>query len=239
MLDSEVKELLDQLLILPTDLNAIEKLLQKKQYSKEVLSKAGFAFADACWEQTTNYEEEHFYELNSEPLKRISNLCSTYMPQIFELLLRYGLDPNENDGEDSLMCKVSFVCNEYVAADTLALLFDYGADPFMCVGGENLFDQIDFDVIFDSVNQEVRGRYDSLVHCWFVLLGYFGNQYKDKEVVTVFSDNNYFENIKEFEINDLKQHRDFYFGLSKTPWRGENWSLHIFSRKTFWEVARL
>lgn len=239
MLDLEVNELLDRLLLLPTDLNAIEKLLQIKHYSKEVVSKAGFAFADACLDETTNYEEEHFNELNSAPLKKIPNLCSTHMPQIFELLLRYGLDPNNNDGEESLMWKVSCVCNEYVAADTLALFFEHRGDPFMCVNGESLFDEIDFDVIFDSVNQESRGRYDSLVHCWFVLLGYFGNQYKDKETVSVFPENNYFENIKEFEISDLKKHRDFFFGLSKTPWRGENWSLHIFSKKTLWEVARL
>ena len=31
MLDLEVKELLDQLLLLPTDLDAIEKLLKKKK----------------------------------------------------------------------------------------------------------------------------------------------------------------------------------------------------------------
>lgn len=239
MLDLEVKELLDQLLLLPTDLDAIEKLLQEKQYSKEVVSKAGFAFADACLNETIDFKRDFFGAVCSMPLERIPNLCSTYMPQIFELLLRYGLDPNENDGEISLMWNVSYVCNEYVAADTLAVLFEHGGDPFMRVDGENLFDEIDFDVIFDSVNQEARGRYDSLIHCWFVILGYFGNQYNDKEIVTVFPEKNYFDNIKEFEISDLKQHRDFYFGLSKTPWHGENWSLHIFSKKTFWEVARL
>ena len=39
MLDSDVKELLDQLLILPTDLNAIEKLLQKNNTAKRFYQK--------------------------------------------------------------------------------------------------------------------------------------------------------------------------------------------------------
>ena len=37
----------------------------------------------------------------------------------------------------------------------------------------------------------------------------------------------------------LKEHQNYTFGISNVPGRGENWSLHIFDRRTFFEVARL
>lgn len=62
--------------------------------------------------------------------------------------------------------------NEYIAADTLALLFEHGADVNLQINGSRVFHNIDFDILFDAFNQNDRRYYDSLVHCWFVWLGY-------------------------------------------------------------------
>ena len=44
---------------------------------------------------------------------------------------------------------------------------------------------LDFDIMFDAFNQRDRRAYDSMVHCWFVLLGYSNNMIQGKEAVTV------------------------------------------------------
>lgn len=45
--------------------------------------------------------------------------------------------------------------------------------------------------------------------------------------------------VHGFDIHELRNHRNFTFGLSWVPCRGKNWSLHIFDKRTLWEVARL
>ena len=42
----ESEELLNQLLILPTDFPAIEKLLKEKNYSSDVVSRTGYDYAE-------------------------------------------------------------------------------------------------------------------------------------------------------------------------------------------------
>lgn len=235
----EVQELLNRLTALPTDLEAIEKLLIEKQYNSNVVSEAGYYYANACWNESDNYYDERFSGNVYIQPRFVPNMISAQMPKVFELLLRYGLNPDTVCNGESLMSCVSNVFNEYTAADTLALLLNNGGNPLLCVDGESFFKSFEFDIVFGAFNQEIRGKFDSWVHCWFVLLGYIGNQLDGKELVTVFPNMCEYDGVKEFEIGDLKNHRDYFFGITKTPWRGENWSLHIFSRRTGFEVARL
>ena len=66
-------------------------------------------------------------------------ILSSNMPQVFDLLLKYGLDPNAVcEGETVLSC-VSSVYNEYIAADTMVLLMEHGGNPNLVVSGERLF----------------------------------------------------------------------------------------------------
>lgn len=234
----ESEELLSHLLIIPPDLSAIESLLKDKQYNTAVISRAGYDFADHCFEEDRYYEEEyrkHQYE--DAVLDTTRN--SAYLPQIIELLLKFGLDPNAICDDYNIMSAVKYVVNEYVAADTLALLFEHGGKTDLSVGGFNMACELDFDIMFDAFNQRDRRAYDSMVHCWFVLLGYSNNMIQDKEAVTVFSEQRCDCEIENFKITDLKQHRNYYFGISNVSGRGENWSLHIFDKRTRWEVARL
>ena len=233
------EELLTQLLVLPTDLSAIESLLREKNYTSDEISRAGYDYAESCRYEVLDYKDNHFEEFWYSESKVIPGLISTNMLQVFELLLKYGLDPNAVcDGETVIGCTAN-VYNGYVAADTLALLMEHGGDPHISVDGESLFDQIDFAVMFDAFEQGNRKFYDATVHCWFVLLGYSDNQRQGKELVTVFSGRRSECNLDDFKLSDLKNHRNYTFAITNVPGRGENWSLHIIDKRTFWEVARL
>ena len=232
-------ELLKFLMEHSSDLPAIDRFLKGQSYSRDTISRAGYDYAETCCYECIDYKDDHFEEFWYSESKVIPGLISTNMPQVFELLLKYGLDPNAVcDGETVIGCTAS-VYNGYVAADTLALLMEHGGDPHISVDGECLFDQIDFAVMFDAFEQGNRKFYDATVHCWFVLLGYSDNQRQGKELVTVFSKRRSECNLEDFKLSDLKNHRNYTFGISNVPGRGENWSLHIIDKRTFWEVARL
>gem|GEM_PF-1474483 len=234
----ESEELLSHLLIIPPDLSAIESLIRNKQYDSDVVSRAGYDFADHCFEEDRYYEEEYQKHQYEEPLLDMSK-NSAYLPQITELLLKFGLDPNANCDGENIMSVTKDVVNEYVAADTLALLLEHGGKINLDVDGFELAGDLDFDVMFDAFNQRDRRAYDSLIHCWFVLLAHTNNMIQNKDAVTVFSKQRCDCELENFKISDLKQHRNYYFGISNVSGRGENWSLHIFDKRTRWKVARL
>lgn len=229
------EELLKMLSALPPDFSKIEKALSENQYTVNDISRAGYDFASNCWADcldNSNEQEESYSEA-----KFIPNLNSSFMLPVFELLLKYGLDPNAICDGESLMSAVAYVFNEYTAADTLALLLKHGGNPKIFDSEESLLDKIDFDVVFGSYEQYNRAVYDSWVHCWFVLLGYSENESHGEPLVTVFEDQPC--EFGKFEISDLINHRNYTFGISNVPERGEKWSLHIFDKRTHFEVARL
>ncbi len=236
----ESNELLRQILIMPTDLSAIEHLLKEKNYNSDVISRAGFDYAEKCIDEADQYIFDHRKELQYSRAFLFPDRLSTYMPEVFELLLKYGLNPNSVCDEKTIMSRVSTVYNGYVAADTLALLLGYGGDPYLEVGDNDcLFVNIDFDVIFDALNMNHRFIHDAKVHCWFVLLGYSDNQYREKKLVTVFSERRSDCDLENFKLSDLRDHRNYTFGISNVPGSAGNWSLHIIDKRTSWEVARL
>lgn len=230
-------ELLQVLLTHSADLAEIENNLKLKKYSGDEVSRAGYDYADVCWSDCLEYFDKCSEEECCSDSVFIPNILSSNMLQIFDLLLKYGLDPNAVcDGETILSC-VSTVYNEYVAADTMALLIEHIEDPNV-VNGEYLFDEIDFEVMFDAFEQKNRRVYDSIVHCWFVLIGYGIGIDNDKKL-NVFARRRLECNLPEFNLEDLKYHRNYYYGLSNIYERGEDWSLHIFDKRTRWEVARV
>ena len=240
--DSE--ELLKQLLVIPPDLPKIEKYIYEHHLNPDVISRAGFDFVEECLIEREVYEEWEEFSLHqfNEPSLDLTR-SSAYMPQIIEMLLNHGLDPNaycaDGDTPYNIMVDIKFIVNEYAAADTLALLLEHGGNPRIVVEDEEFNRALDFDVCFDSINQNDRTAYDSMVHCWFVILGYSDNIINGQEAVTVYPVETFESDLKDFKISDLKQHRNYYFGLSNVPGRGDGWSLHIFDKRTRWEVARL
>ena len=233
------EELLKQLLILPTDLSAIESLLREKNYSSDEISRAGYDYAESCCYEFLDYSNQYFDDFLHLEAKTLSGLLSTNMPEVFRLLLKYGLNPNAICEGETVLESVTLVYNGYTAADTVALLIEHGGDPTLEIDGECLLEQIDFNVMFDAVEQANRTFYDATVHCWLVLLGYTGNQHRGRELVSVFRKRRGECDLDDFKISDLKDHRNYTVAITNVPGRGEDWSLHIIDKRTFWEVARL
>ena len=205
-----------------------------KKYSGDEVSRAGYDYAMECWSECLDYFNRCPEETGcSEPVF-IPNMLSSNMPQVFGLLLKYGLDPNAVCEGETVLSSVSGVYNEYIAADTMALLMEHGGNPSLAVSGESLSDRIDFDLVFGAFEQENRRIYDSVVHCWFVLLGYRADTSLD-----LFARRRLECRLPAFRLEDLKDHRNYYYGLSNVHSRGEDWSLHIFDKRTRWEVVRL
>ena len=168
-----------------------------------------------------------------------AELHSAALPELFKLLLEFGLDPNAVHENHNLMDALFLIKNGYVAADTLALLLEKGGDLDTAIDGERVFDSVEFDIFFDAFNQCDRRRLDAEVHFWLVCIGY-GAKLKDGRCpVDTFPPDPLAEDlgIRPFEIEDLKQHRNYTFGLSHVPSNGESYTLHIFDKCTNWEVA--
>ena len=157
------------------------------------------------------------------------------------MLLRYGLNPNAvYDDNLNIMNALHYIETDYVAADTLRLLLEHGGYANLDIDGESLFDIIDFDITYDSIDQENRKRYDAEVHFWFVLLGYGGSPSNGTSPIEVYM--HYDEQLScqgLFQIEKLRHHENYTFGLTHVESKGESWALHIFDKKTLWEVARL
>ena len=56
------EELLTQLLVLPTDLSAIESLLREKNYTSDEISRAGYDYAESCRYEVLDYKDNHVEE---------------------------------------------------------------------------------------------------------------------------------------------------------------------------------
>ena len=230
-------ELLELLLALPPKLEEARLLLESERISAADIDLAAFRYVEACqWEAHDALGE------TPDPRRgTVPGLHSTYLPEVLSLLLDYGLDPNTVIDDYELMHLLFFVDNEYLGADALALLLERGGDPEWTVdeeSGESSYDVIFFDISAGASKNPDRRVYDYMVHYWMVLLGYGAGA---KTPVNVFSQCPayvYFDEL-QFSTSDLIAHRNYRWGLSFVPGRGEGWSLHIFDERSGWEVLRL
>ena len=234
----EIKEIFDLMLQIPPDLTQIRKCLEAHHLSPADVNRLALCYVEECWEEGITCEDgQTAYDYHWEEACLKPDMHSTYLYEIIKLFLDFGLDPNAMVDGYSILNELPNVVNEYVGADTLALLFEHGADPNLkYCDGENLFSELDFAVIFDAIEQYDRRRYDALVHSWFVFLGYGAVPDNGTSSVDLF---NVIDTGKAFDLGELRNHRNYTFGLSHVKNRGENWSLHIFDKWTMWEVARL
>ena len=234
----EDSTLLQALLQVPPNLTFVQEQLQTGQYSPQQVTELGYRFAEECWNEDLDSEDRGFYSEEFDYYWRepdaVPERHSFFLYEVFDLLLKFGLDPNHTvAGDYGIMDYIFHIVNGYVAADTLKLLFDHGGNPHLISDGENMFDQVCFDVDFDAVEQTDRRRYDSLVHCWMVLLAYGGKSTDEGGFVDVFTE--YSDNIKvSFDLKKLKEHRNYYIGVT----HGQHLTINIFDKRTYWEVAR-
>lgn len=230
--------LFDLLMQISPDFKQLRSRLKTGGYSPESLSRIAFNYAEACFDETIErgYGKEGSGHYFSRPAVLVEGEHSTYLFQVIELLLEFGLDPNAVVGGENIMQIMPYIGNEYVAADTCALLFEHGADNSLTVDDRSVFKDIDFNVLYDAGGQYDRRMYDALVHCWFVWLGYGARLDNEETRLELFYDDSA---GSVFDLSKLRNHRNYTFGLSNVPSHGENWSLHIFDKQTLWEVARL
>lgn len=227
----EIKEIFALMMQIPPDLPQIRKCLETKHLSPVDVNRLALCYVEECWGEEIFCEDEPTaYDYSWEEACLKPDMHSTYLCEVIKLLLDFGLEPNDMVDEYSIMSELPNVANGYVGADTLALLFEHGADPNIKYSdGEKIFSELDFAVVFDAIEQRDRRRYDALVHSWFVFLGYGAISDNVSAPIDLF-------NAKGtgavFDIRNLRNHRNYTFGLSHVKNRGENWSLHIFERRT-------
>lgn len=242
-LDPKSKELFDMLMHLPPDLEQVRDVLQLGEFTPDDVNRAALCFLDECRNETLDISSDNpeGQEFNGdyywEEARLIPNTHSAHLYDIVKLLLDYGLDPDAEVDGTSFLEDLPHIVNEYIGADTLALLLEHGADPMRKNrDGEKVFLNIDFDVVFDAIEQYNRRRFDALVHSWLVFIGYGAKLENGEDPVDLYIPD---DRDFHFDITSLREHRNYTFGLSHVKNRGEKWSLHIFDKRTMWEVARL
>ena len=235
------QKLLDRLLNNPPDFSSASRLIQTEAYSAEDITKTAICYAEACGFNVGDFISENganYVALAESPPPdgMIPGLFSTYLYDVIKFLLPHGVDANAVFGttydQYNLMNSLFFVDNEYVAADTLLLLLENGGNPNLIVDGESIYDQAAFEVWLGSVEQPIRWRYDAWMHLWFVLLSYCENTDGKDLGIQLFRE---YDKNEIFNLKKLRDHRNFYYGLSD---EGDRRIVHIYDRKTFWEVAR-
>ena len=228
---------------IPPDFTGAEEILVKEELSREEVSYIGYRYTSDCYEELLYNTDEVYDTVGAEnifgfyfyePPELKEGLHSTYLLDVMKLLYRYGMDPCMEFKGSNVLGYLPHIPNEYVGADTLAYLFENGVDPKYITKEEgSLFDLIDFDVVYDMYEQYSRRRYDHLVHSWLVFIGYGALDGNKKNLVTFFYSGDYDEYIKLF-----RKHRNFTFGITNIPSRGDRYSISIFDRSYF-EVARV
>ncbi|MBP3483483.1 MAG: hypothetical protein J6K00_00080 [Oscillospiraceae bacterium] len=227
-LEAKEKALLEFLTTIPPNMDAAERFLRTTVLTASEVTRVAIVYADECFCEAGDLAME-----NNEPhsAEIVPDLHSTYIYDVMKLLLQFGLEPNGIYEECNIMDSLKYVDNEFLAADTLALLLEHGGDPSLFVDVEPFFQALDFDVFFDAIEQYDRQRYASLVHCWMVAIGYgarcgAGKMQSFKE----------YESPEFFDFQKLRSHRNYYFGLSHVD---KDFALSIYDKDTLWEVARI
>ena len=232
------EQALYQMLFIPApDYEAIAKKVVECSYTSDEITRATIGYLSNCVYEELDYDDEVYPDYDADerffvnrPAVIDTQLCSANVYNIIKLLLQYGLDPNASYEGFTVANELKSIANEYLAADALQLLFENGMKCEVGEYGNQVFWDLDFDVMFDISEMWNRRRYDAAVHCWFVFLGNGGASPSGKQLTEV---------ADGFDLSELKNHRNFFFGLSQDEHALNGWWLHIFDKQTLWEVGRL
>lgn len=231
------RELYDRLMASDFDVVSLKKELDAGKYDTDAVNDAVIEYIDDC-----TCIEDYFMELTGEDPRKhrlpdgdkiIPGLDSSHVTEVIRLLLNYGLDPNRiyNKGTGDAVCLIDwlrFIDNGYQAADSVALLLEHGGDPNLCDDRYHYFAETDFDVQFNTINSDMLSpqQLDAFIHYWMVLIGYGAKP----PVPMTLKDG--------FDIRELRNHRNFYFGAIHAKDAVDGWDFIIFDHRTHWEVAR-
>ena len=168
------------------------------------------------------------YELGREP----EDTCfvSDNFVQLFELFLKYGMNPNfiVLDGSPvNVMSELYFNDNGTVGADTVRLLFEHGGNPNLRVDGESITSMVDFDFIWAVANQDEKRIINSKFHFWLVCMGYGGTK-MDGQIPVVMKGDLKPEIFRQHELFDYRVKR-----------KEKDWKLQVVYKESGEEVAYL
>ena len=132
----EDSDLLQALLQVPPNLKFVQEQLLSGQYSPQQVTELGRRYAEECWNEDLDSDDDQFYSEDFDYYWRESDAIpgrhSFFLYEVFDLLLKFGMDPNHTvAGDYGIMDYVFHIVNGYVAADTLKLLFDHGGNPHL------------------------------------------------------------------------------------------------------------
>lgn len=231
-LNQREQAVLNLLMQIPPDISAAENYLESAKLTKRELSVVANYYVDEAMWDTDGYDDA--------PGVSVPDFHSTYLYEVMKLLLKFGLDPNDEVGTDNVMYNLQDCANGYLAADTPGLLLEHGGDPNIVLKSDDtsLFHLIGFDAFFGAYEQRIRARYDAFIHYWMVLLGYNAKCAGESYNIRCFEalEPEELDSIGIFNLCELRNHRNFYFGLSlENGYR----TFHIYDKRTLWEVVSI
>jgi hypothetical protein len=220
--------LYEELWQIPPNLPEAEKLLSSGEYTPEDISIVTLLYVEECFEDGLARSALTDETKPIKPSPYDAGICS-----IIKLLLPYGLDPDAVIYGHNIMWDLRYIRTPYVSADALCLLLAAEGNPDLnVVGSGNLIEQTCFDVWHGTVGQMDRVAFDCLVHYWMVLMGYYADKKPDDYPLEACP----FVGQYPFDPGNLKNHEDYFFGLALAE--KDQSMIHVFNKKSFWEVAR-
>ncbi len=218
---SKTEYLLSMLMKLPPRLDVIEKELQATEYIAEEVTLAACKFADNCFLECRDFEEE----FKRKPSKE--EVHSSYIYEICKLLLKYGLNPNLIVEDTNIMYELRYVDYEYIAAETLKLMLENSGKVDIDNGDEPLFLSLDFDIVFDVIELDNKELFDKEFKFWILMIGYGATIKDNKCPINV---------VNGYSIEEFKDFKNFTYEIEFLE---KDWVMHIIDIRTNKEVATL
>lgn len=152
------------------DLAEVEKFIINNNATPEEVTHAAIRLADE------NALEIHQFNYAEERKPFPDKLVTTNWDTLFEIFIKYGLLPNliyTTDGINyhNIMQEIRHVDNGDVAPIIMRRLMECGGNPNLEIDGEQLFPELDFDIVFDAVELDNKRLFDIEFKIWLVMIG--------------------------------------------------------------------
>lgn len=162
---------------------------------------------------------EHFsYDLSPHDLLTEEDI-ETKLTEIFDVFLKHGLLPNLIVENRAVLQEIRYIYYGNAVPVIARMLMEHGGDPNLRVDGETIFEELDFDIIFDVTELENKKLFDAEFKLWLVMIGYGG---KIKNGISPVELKNGYraEMFKQFERFDYR-----------IEFLGKDWIMYIFNKE--------
>ncbi len=181
-------------------------------------------------EETTHllfrFLEEYAYHFEC-PRPLPDDLIEPKLIEVFKVFSKYGLQPNLIINELNIMQVIRHIYYGNTAPVLVRMLLEHGLDPNLEVDGETIFEELDFDIVFDVVELENKALFNIEFKVWLVMMGYGGTIQGGRCPV---------ELKNGYEIEMFKRFENFDYEIEFLK---KDWIMHIFNKESGEEVAIL